>query len=552
MRLLVGSCLVAVALTAGSRGDEPSNRPAFLFRDVAASAGLFPAVEAIRGHGAGWGDVDGDGWPDLHVTTFGAGDDRNNMLLRNLEGKFELVEQPALQVAARGTGTIFADFDNDGHLDLYVASMPQPKNEVVGCRLYRNDGKGTFVDVSEQSGACPPDFGGRSVCVLDYDGDGRLDLLVGEDPLPGYNGSPTKSSRLFRNLGGFKFVDATEEAGIPSDIPGLGVAAADVNNDGWPDLFLASHSGGNRLLLNRRGKFEEVVAAREVFHWPQAGGDNMVCGVAFGDVNRDGLMDIVLGQHFKNPWQAPVASRLYLNRGVRNGTPVFEDVTEPSGLVPLAMKAPHVEFQDFDNDGWPDISTSLVMFAEGKPHPVIFKHLGVQDGLPRFRADALSVNDFPTAQDRATRRSGDLFDRLLQEKKVIYMAAGPTADFDRDGRLDMFLPSWWKEAGSLLLRNETPSGNWLQVEVRNVAGVNSMGIGARIHVYPAGKLGDASSLLGCREIAVGFGYGSGQEAIAHFGLGDEKSVDLEIILPHQAGRLERKSVAANQRISITK
>src|SRR5690606_17485179 len=128
---------------------------------------------------------------------------------------------------------------------------------------------------------------------------------------------------------------------------------ADVNNDTRPDVFLASSRGGNVLLLNDgTGKFKEVPGSRKVFEWKGAGeqgGDNMICGVSIADVNRDGLPDIVLGQHYSSPWIEPASERLYLNRGIENGTPRYEGVTAKIGLVPLPMKGPHVEFQDFDN-----------------------------------------------------------------------------------------------------------------------------------------------------------------------------------------------------------
>ncbi|MBL8796742.1 MAG: ASPIC/UnbV domain-containing protein, partial [Planctomycetia bacterium] len=250
------------------------------------------------------------------------------------------------------------------------------------------------------------------------------------------------------------------------------------------------------------------------------------------------------------PWVKPVANRLYLNRGVKDGMPVFEDVTEAAGLIALPLKAPHVEIQDFDNDGWPDIYGSLVKFAAGKPYPLIFRHQGLQNGMPRFREDTLAVNDFPTAEDQAIKASGKMFDKIIQEKKIIYMAPGPSGDYDNDGKLDLFLPNWWPESRSLLLHNETPGGNWLQVQVEGPNGVNRMGIGARLKLYPLGKLGDAGSLLGCQEIAAGYGYASGQQALAHFGLGKADAVDLEVILPHGKGKIEQKGVKANQRITV--
>jgi hypothetical protein len=521
----------------------------FVFKDVGDEAGLFPHVAGIRGHGAAWGDVDGDGWLDLYVATFHTDGSKPNLFFRNDKGKFKPDDQKALAISTRGTGVVFADLDNDGDLDLYIGSMPQPKNNLTGCALFRNDGGGKFTDVSKDNGACPPAFGGRSATVLDYDGDGLLDLLVGEDPLPGYNGSKTKSSRLFRNTGNLQFEDVSKAVGLP-DVPGLGVAAGDVNNDGWPDFFLAASGGGNVLFLNDgRGRFREAPGTRPVFSWEGAGGaggDNMVCGVCIADVNRDGRLDIVLGQHYSAPWVQPVRNRLYLNRGIKDGNPTFEDVSVAAGLTPLGMKSPHVEIQDFDNDGWPDIYFSTVKFQDGRPYPVIFRHQGIVDGLPRFRDDAWAVNDFPTAADRAVKRSGPLFEKVLQEKKVIYMAAGPAGDFDNDGRLDLFLANWWVEARSLLLKNETPGGNWLRVRVDGVPGVNRMGIGCRVNVSAGGRL------LGCREIATGYGYASGQPAYAHFGLGSEETVDVEVIFPHGKGTITRKGVKANTVLTVTK
>jgi len=554
--LMVGAATrTATAEKRAARGGE------LVFRDAGEEAGLFPGLSGVHGHAAGWGDVDGNGWPDLYVGTFHSEGPPNRLLL-NEKGSFKLADQPEAEISTRATGTLLADLDNDGDLDLYVASMPKTGEKAIsryghelrGCSLFRNDGAGNFTDISAGNGACPDAFGGRSACVLDFDGDGLLDLLVGEDPLPGYNGSETHSSRIFRNLGDLQFADVSREVGLPAGIPGLGVAAADVNNDTWPDFFLASHAGGNRLFLNNgRGKFIEAPGSREVFDWPTAKGDDMVCGVCFGDVNRDGLLDVVLGQHFKRPWLTPVANRLYLNRGVKQGVPRFEDVTEKVGLVPLPMKGPHVEIQDFDNDGWPEIYTSIVKFAQGRPHPVIFQHQGLsKTGLPQFRATGLEANEFPTAEDKAVKGTGEFFNKMIADGKIIYAAPGPTADYDRDGRLDIFLANWWVESPSLLLRNETEAGNWLQVRVKGDGKVNAMGIGARVNVYPAGKLGDQAALLCSREIAKGYGYASSQQAMAHIGLGEADACDIEVILPHNQGRITKRNVAANQLLKLEK
>ena len=324
-----------------------------------------------------------------------------------------------------------------------------------------------------------------------------------------------------------------------------------MTGDGWPDIFLAGRGGGNRLFVNDgKGRFREAANLRKVFEWTYPCGDDNTCGVCMGDVTGDGLADIVVGQHFDHPWRDPVRIRLYVNRGMKDGMPVFEDVTEAAGLKPLAMKGPHVEIQDFDNDGRPDIYVSIVKFAGGKPHPVIFRNLGVRDGIPRFRDDAWGVNDFPTKEDISTRRSGALFQKIMRERTIEYYAPGPSGDYDNDGRLDLLLVSWWMESRTLLLRNETKAGNWLQVRVRGGKGVNRMGIGSIVNVYPPGRLGDASARIVSREISVGYGYASGQDARAHLGLGKLAECDLEIILPQGKGRLERKGVAANQLLVV--
>ena len=300
-----------------------------------------------------------------------------------------------------------------------------------------------------------------------------------------------------------------------------------------------------------RARFNEAAGSREVFEWPTSRGDDMVCGVCFGDVNEDGLLDVLIGQHYLLPWVKPVVNRLYLNRGVTKGVPKFEDVTEAAGLVPLPLKSPHVEIQDFDNDGRPDILTSIVKFADGKPHPVIFRHLGVAKGLPQFKADALSVNAFPTAEAQAIKRSNAFWKWLLTDRQIVYAAPCPSADYDNDGRLDLFFANWWQDWPSMLLHNDTPSGNWLQVQLKCPTGLNRMGVGSRVNVYSAGKLADPAARIGLREIAVGFGYASGQPAIAHFGLGDATSVDIEVVLPHGKGRVVRENVEVNQRLLLS-
>jgi enediyne biosynthesis protein E4 len=550
--------LVLVATLVASCGPELCfSQTGFVFRDVGDEACLFPAAAGIAGHGVGWGDIDGDGWADLYVGTFG-GDppygSKPNQLFRNVQGRFTLDEQPALRIVGRANGAVFVDLDNDGDLDLYATNhaidYPGQPHFQQPSTLFRNEGGGQFTDISASSGACPAGYAQRSVAAVDIDGDGLLDLLVGECFFQG----GTSRSRLFRNLGNLAFADHTAVAGLPEQVTGFGVAAGDVNGDSWPDLFLAGRHLGNRLFINDgQGHVKEVPATHANFQWQfNDTADDTTCGVAMGDVNRDGLTDIVVGSHCDRPWwTGGVPIRLYMNRGTADGWPRFEDVTDRVGLTPLPMKSPHVEIQDFDNDGLPDVYTAIAKFAGGKTYPLIFRNQGLSEGLPRFFEDTLAVNDFPTEQDKQTADVGEFFARMEAEHKIVYTAPGPTCDYDRDGRLDMFMANWWVNSRSLLLRNETAAGNYLDVIVKDQPGVNRQGIGAVVRVYPAGKLGQPADLWCAKEIAVGYGYASGQEAIAHFGLGPQDRCDLEIILPHGKGRIERRDVAANQRLVVT-
>ena len=139
---------------------------------------------------------------------------------------------------------------------------------------------------------------------------------------------------------------------------------------------------------------------------------------------------------------------------------------------------------------------------------------------------------------------------MIRERKIVYTAPGPSGDFDNDGRLDLFLANWWLESPSMLLRNETPGGHWLNVRLQGGKDVNRMGLGSRIRIYKAGQGGQAAALIGCREMSVGFGYVSGQPAIAHFGLGKEEACDVEVEWPFGKGKVLKSGVKADQLMTV--
>ena len=587
--LLISWLLVGQA----SAQTPPANQKSpLVFRDVTEESGLLPSIGGLLAHGAGWGDVDASGFPSLYVGTFHQAGGTANKFYRNVGGKFVLDDQKQLQISTRANSGLFVDLTNSGRSDLYVTSMPITRGEItcVGPTLFRSDGQGKFTDISKGNGACPPEMAARSAAAFDFDGDGLLDLVVVEDG--GYAQGHKASSRIFKNMGNYQFKDVSQEVGLPAGMAGYGVAAEDVNNDGWPDFFISGQWGMRLFLNDGKGHFREANELAGLFAPPSASepapapapaaapgakgksskakapaprrnpadvskqlGGGVPCGVAFGDVNRDGLIDMVIGQHYKTPWQTPIAIELFLNRGIKDGVPQFERVTEQAGLVPLPMKAPHVEIQDFDNDGWPDIYASMVKWdASGRPYPLIFRNQGVdkngKSGLPKFHDDSLAANDFPNAEDRAPRSTNDFYTKVMNEGRVFYGAPGPTGDYNNDGRLDIFIGSYWLTKPSVLLKNETPGGHWVRIKLEAPSGVNRQGIGSRVSIYQAGRAGDAAALLGVQEIAAGYGYASSQVPQAHFGLGAVTECDIVVTLPHGKGQIVRKNVKADQVVTI--
>lgn len=526
--------LVATLFARLATAQDKPRAPAIVWADVTEKAGLVKPLAGMMGHGGAWGDYDGDGRIDLFVGNFcDRPDDQYfpakgplaNRLFRNLgDGRFVSAGQASVEVYGRTSGAVFADLDNNDTLELYVANNrkakvgregePQATAQKQFSNLYRNEG-GQLLDISNQSGACPTALHtARNIGVFDYDQDGRLDLFVCEDY---FTRSPR--SALFRNLGNLKFQDVTESTGLPDDIYGLGLAVADLNGDRRPDFFVG-HC--NRLFLSQTdGRYREATELRETFRWSPLHNEDWPCGAAFGDLNRDGQFDLVISIHCTQ-----ARNKVYLNEGLKNGVPQFHDITREAGLADVVpARCPHVEIQDFDNDGWPDIYISAAWLdADDRVTPLVFHHDGVRDGLPRFTPP---------------RPIGS---------PMVYYPAGPSGDYDADGRIDLFLINWFSGNHSRLMRNESSPRHWLDVRVAGRE-INRQGIGSQVRVYQAGDDFQPKALLGYQELSTGYGYASGQPVVCHFGLGDATKVDLRVELPN--GKVVKQTnVAVDRALTI--
>lgn len=513
------------------------------FEDVTEKAGLVEPLKGIMGHCAAWGDVNSDGYPDLFIGTFthkhdstynvrghSGGKEPDKLFINMGDGSFKEILDGPVRIRGQNSGAAFADLDNDGDLDLVVShysfslpgiSVDEAKSAVPGNLLFANDGSGTFKDVTEQSGL---DFGkpflGRSTFVFDYDGDGLLDLFMQEDNV--WHGNSGGNSRLMKNLGNLAFKDVTAEAGIPHGLYkgffGLGGFVGDINGDSWPDVFFA-HSC-RMFINNKNGAFHEKLynmidkkftdRNQKAPHW--------TCGADIGDLDNDGDMDMVMGDHFG--WDTTFHRLyIYLNEGNDSGgDPILRDITLEAGVDTLDGHAIHVQIQDIDNDGRMDILTS-------RCNSIVFRNTGVINGIPVF--------DKPV-------NSGI-------KGGLGYWAGGPLGDFDRDGRLDFLGPEWEQAYASPLLRNVTPGAdNYIDIKLELKDSFNRNGIGAKVEIFKAGSLGRKKGLLGTYLISVSNGYSSAYEAVAHFGLPKNKTVDIRVTMPCNGTVYTAKSVARNQ------
>ena len=440
----------------------------------------------MHGHASAFGDVNGDGIADLFVGTF-ADRPPERYALRGAKGPKPdqlLVSGPDLEAVdgwsaqlQRTSGSLFADLDADGDDDLVlIRHAGVGGDREADSLVYEN------VDGSLHARAVltPPGFRGRTPTVADFDRDGLLDLYISEDRYGEVGGL------LLANLGSFEFEDRTIGSGLEGDFS-LGATAADFNGDGLSDIATSNH-----IFVNRGG-MSFVDSTPAGFVAEPCGDEDDPAGVAVGDLNNDGSLDLVLGHHYRSTIEHGVEYpiRVFINRS--NSSDVrFEEVTSQSGLPGLVTLAPHVAVADVNNDSIPDIVSSAS--AGSGDRPAIF--LGRGGEIPAFES--------PPGLGA-----------------IQYWVGAPVVDIDRDGNLDVFALEWEPGLPSRMFASTGVVGHWLEV---SFAGP-SRGVGAWVRVFES-----SGELVGATQIGVSMGYSSGHMPVAHFGLGPRTDVDIEIEL----------------------
>jgi len=525
----------------------------FRFVDVAAEMGLtipntFGGLDHKKyileatGTGAAIFDYDGDGANDIFLVNGarqvnGSSPPPSQLYHNDGKGHFQEVgRQAGITATGWGQAVCTGDFDNDGHPDLLVTYYGHNV-------LYRNLGNGKFADITEK--AKLPVTGtrwGAGCAFVDYDHDGYLDLFVsnyvdldlGKPLEPGSRsecmwkglavscgpvGLPMGHNALYHNNRDGTFTDVSETAGIlkPGGRYGLGVVAADFDNDGWPDIYVACDQTPSLLYRNRHdGTFEEI-GDRSGVAYDADGRLQAGMGVAVADFDGNGFLDIA-----KTNFSGDRPS-LYRNE---DGA-LFEDVSRPAGLGAQQLLGWGIAFLDFDEDGWPD----LVM-ANGHVYPEV-------DGSAigeTFRQKTLLYRNLGGRQFAdVTAQAGPGFAPLRPARGL---AIG---DLDGDGRPEILIVNMNQRPS--VLKNLGPRRNWVALTLHGTTS-NRSAVGARVTVEAGGRSQIA-------EVMSGGSYYSQSSMALYFGLGAAQTIDRIHVRWPSGATQTWQSVAANRSLAIT-
>ena len=522
--IAAGPFVILLTLFWGQAQPTPSIAP-IRFRNVAARAGIDfvlensatpekQIIETMPGGVVAF-DYDGDGLVDIFFTNGAAipSLEKNhvkfrNRLFRNLGGmRFrDVTDEAGLAGAGYSMGAAAADFDNDGHVDLFVTG-------VHSNHLYRNLGNGKFEDVTSRAGI-RSDVWSIAGGWLDYDNDGLLDLFVvnylqwspantmfcGDPPKTRaychprfYEGLP---NTLYHNRGDGTFEDVSIKAGIGQHVgKGMSLAIADYDQDGFPDVFVTNDKMENFLFHNRRnGTFDEVALEAGVA-LPIHGAGVSAMGADFRDYDNDGLPDIIFAA------LAGETFPLFHNEGRRG----FREVTYLSGIGPLSNERSgwSPALIDFNNDGQKDLFVSCAH---------------VNDTVEAFEAAKYRLPNavFANAGDGTFRDHSAGAGTDFQTPGVHRGAA--FADFNNDGKVDVVVSLI--DGRAELWENVSPVDNtWLDVRLVGTKS-NRDGIGARL------RIGNQWN-----QMTANTGYASSSHVPVHFGTGKAAEVNIEIFWP---------------------
>jgi hypothetical protein len=543
-----------------SRGvkPQPRGKPSGLpfharFTDVAARAGLrtpviygppdrMDYILESMGCGVAFLDYDNDGWLDIFVLSGtrreGPVEGATNRLYKNnRDGTFsDVTAKAGLVRQGWACGVTVGDYDNDGFEDLFITGWPQNI-------LYRNNGDGTFTDVTKEAGlAHAGNRWGTGCTWVDYDRDGHLDLFVsnyvvfdfdkipatGKDPRCNFKGVPVNCGprglvperpMLYHNNGDGTFADVTERSGIGAVTPGFGLTAvaADLDGDGWQEIYVACDSTPSMLFHNRGdGTFAER-GMQSGLAVNEDGNEQAGMGIAIGDFDTDGQLD-VLKTHFCEDTVA-----LYRNVGHLD----FDDVTIRSGL---GVETRYVSWGDgivdLDNDGLPDL-----FWVTGSVFPEVEqKHPEYAYKTPRVLFRNLGGGRFEELLDAA----GPGITEAHASRGVAF------GDFDNDGDLDILIMNI-NEPPSLLRNDVSGGAHWLKLKLVGTRS-NISAIGAVVTAAYGGRR-QAQAVLASS------GYLSSGDRRLHFGLGEASTADVEIAWPSGA-REQLKGLRADQLVTV--
>ena len=466
------------------------------------------------GRGSAWGDYDNDG--DLDIVAVGTY--QPHALFRNNgDGTFtNTADEAGIADPRGGWGSLFADYDNDGYLDLYITRGGW--SGAAENTLYHNNGNGTFTDVTHTAGVADPQ---SSFCAAwaDYDNDGYLDLYIADGVI-----GDGAANVLYHNNGDGTFTNTAEAAGVADTGNSLGTAWGDYDKDGHIDLHVINFGQSNVLYRNNGdGTFTDVTSMT---------GMNLPVTDAFVtfflDVDNDADLDIFISN--SGSFQAFIAGQitgtaphnsdrqvLYRN----NGDGTFTDITRESGLY-HAYGAMGANFGDINSDGYLDI-----YLATGAPQ------------MGRLERDALFRNNGDGTFTDATAALG--LGNIGKGHGVTF------GDVDTDGDVDIYVPVGGAFIGdqwhNLFYRNSGTGNNWLTLKLVGVKS-NRDGIGAKVTLH----MGDNVIY---REVSGGCGFGSTNSLWLEIGLGAHTKVDtLEIIWP--SGQVDKqRNLSVNQKLVVT-